>query len=112
MVDYKGSWFPVAYGWLPNKETISYHLFFLLLLGEFNYRADEIKNLYGKSKLKLKTLKLDFELAMHNACRPLFRVEGNNWFVSFNTIVLYLSLLQGVFSTLPRPYREESKRLA
>ena len=75
-VEYRGSWFPVAFGWLPSKETISYHLFFLLLLGEFNYRADEIKKLYGKSKLKLTKLKLDFEISMHNALRPLFKLEG------------------------------------
>ena len=77
MVDYKGSFFPVAYGWLPNKETMSYHLFFLLLLGEFNYRAEEIKSLYGKNKLKLKRLKLDFEISMHNALDPLFKLDGN-----------------------------------
>ena len=91
MVEYKGSWFPVAYGWLPNKETLSYHLFFLLLLGEFNYRDDEIRKLYGKSKLKLKTLKLDFEVAMHNACKPLFKLEGIDWLVNFWSISLFFS---------------------
>ena len=66
----------VAFGWLPNKEALSYHIFFLLLLGEFRYRAEEIKRRYGKNKLRLRKLKLDFEVAMHVSLSPLFILEG------------------------------------
>ena len=77
MVEYRGDWFPVAFGWLPNKEALSYHIFFLLLLGEFKFRSEEIKQLYGKNKLRLRKLKLDFEVAMHTSLSPLFILEGN-----------------------------------
>ena len=66
----------VAFGWLPNKEALSYHIFFLLLLGEFRYRAEEIKRRYGKNKLRLQKLKLDFKVAMHVSLSPLFILEG------------------------------------
>ena len=35
MVYYRGSFLPVAFGWLPNKHAISYHVFLLLLLLKF-----------------------------------------------------------------------------
>ena len=43
MVVYSGDLFPVAFGWFSNKEALGYLIFFLLLLEEFRFRAEEIK---------------------------------------------------------------------
>ena len=66
----------VAFGWLPNKEALSYHIFFLFLLGKFRFQSEEIKQRYGRNKLRLQKLKLDFVVAMHNSLSPLFILEG------------------------------------
>ena len=76
LVEFRGSWVPAAFGWLPNKCELSYHIFLLLLLGEFNHRKDQIAAEYGSSVLKLRKIKLDFELSIHQAFAPVFLLSG------------------------------------
>ena len=75
MVYYRGSFLPVAFGWLPNKHAISYHFFLLLLLLKFRENQVGIIDLYGRGSLKLMKIKLDFELAIHRAFETLFKLK-------------------------------------
>ena len=65
IVNYRGSFLPVAFGWLPDKSVLSYHLFLLLLLQKFKSEHDKIVHLYSRGALKLRKIKLDYELAIH-----------------------------------------------
>ena len=76
MVDYKGTFVPVAFGWLPNKTTVSYHIFLLLVLSKFKAEKEKIGKLFGRSTLKLKKIKLDFEISIHKAFEVLFKLSG------------------------------------
>ena len=76
MVDYKGTFLPVAFGWLPNKTTVSYHIFLLLVLSKFHDEKDKIGKIFGKSALKLKKIKLDFEVSIRNAFEVVFKLTG------------------------------------
>ena len=76
MVNYRGAFIPVAFGWLPDKSEISYHVFLVLLLEAFRGQKGEILELFGRCNLKLKKIKLDFEKAIHNAFGSLFILKG------------------------------------
>ena len=65
MVNYNGSFLPVAFGWLPDKTALSYHVFLLLLMQKFKM---EHKNIVK--------LKLDFENAIHRAFEVIFNIRG------------------------------------
>ena len=76
MVDYKGAFIPVAFGWLPNKTEVSYHIFIVMVMEAFYAQREQNLLLFGRSKLKLKKIKLDFEKAIHNALGVLFSLKG------------------------------------
>ena len=76
MVDYRGAFLPVAFSWLPDKHAISYHISLLLTLSKFKQEQSSIMKIYGRGTLKVKKIKLDFELAIHRAFEPLFKLKG------------------------------------
>ena len=65
MVNYNGSFLPVAFGWLPDKTALSYHVFLLLLMQKFKMEHENIVKLYNRGGLKLRKIKLNFESAIH-----------------------------------------------
>ena len=76
MVNYRGAFIPVAFGWLSDKTEISYHVFLLLAMEAFRSQKSSIMELFGRCNLKLKKIKLDFEKAIHNAFGVLFVLKG------------------------------------
>ena len=76
LLEYKGSYQPVAFGWLPDKTVTSYGVFLYLLLAEFRARGEEIEAMYGSRTLKLEKVKMDFELSIHRAFSPLAQIKG------------------------------------
>ena len=71
LADYHGCSIPVAFGWLPSKETVSYSTFLLLLLLTFRKNEEAIKSLLGKTgptrlEIRIKKIKCDFELRYWN----------------------------------------------
>lgn len=71
LVNFKDSWIPIAFGWLPNKTEISYHVFLLLLLSSFRNNSESITKMYGSSSLKLRKIKLDFEVNPKSICKEI-----------------------------------------
>ena len=65
MVEFKGSFLPVAMAWLPDKTALSYYTCLALLLLAFKGKKDEIHSLYGRSTLRLRKIKCDFEASIH-----------------------------------------------
>ena len=65
MLEYKGSFLPVAMAWLPDKTALSYYTCLALLLIAFKAKKDEIQSLYGRSQLRLKKIKCDYEASIH-----------------------------------------------
>ena len=76
MVEWKDVYHPVAFGWLPDKNAISYHVFLFLLMNKFRESSGPISDYWGRSTLKLKKIKLDFEVAIHRAFEILFKLRG------------------------------------
>ena len=76
MVEYKGAFIPVAFGWLPDKSEVSYHVFLVLLMEAYHAQLGKTLELFGRSKMKLKKIKLDFEKAIHNALGAMFTLKG------------------------------------
>lgn len=76
LVDYKKGFVPVAFGWLPDKTALAYHIFFLLIFTEFRKRSADITALYGSASLKLNHLMLDFEDSQHQALKRMFKRSG------------------------------------
>ena len=76
MVNYQGSFLPVAFSWLPDKTALSYHVFLLLLLQKFKLEHETIVKLYNRGGLKLRKIKLDFESAIHRALEVIFKLRG------------------------------------
>ena len=76
MVNFNGAFLPIAFGWLPDKSVISYHVFLELLLRKFKQENKAIEELYGREGLKLRKIKLDFDLDIHRAFEPLFKLRG------------------------------------
>ena len=100
LCNFNGTWLPVAFGWLPDKNLLSYQLFLILVLEAFFKHKAEIHNIYGKSKLKLKKIKMDFELGIIQAFQPLFTIKGCLFHYSqacklntFDLSLVYLHLL-------------------
>jgi hypothetical protein len=73
---YEGSWLPMAFGWLPDKSFTSYQIFLILLMEAFRSHSSQIKAIYGRSKLKLKKVKMDFEINIIRAFDVLFIIRG------------------------------------
>lgn len=76
LVCYKGAFIPIAFGWLPDKSEVSYHIFTVLVMEAFYSQREKTFELFGKSGLRLKKIKLDFEKAIHNALGSLFSLKG------------------------------------
>ena len=54
--------------------VVSY--FFWLVLGKFRSEKENIQKLYERGTLKVKKIKLDFEIAIHQAFEALFKLRG------------------------------------
>ena len=65
MLEYKGSFLPMAMAWLPDKTALSYYTCLALLLLAFKEKKDEIQSMYGRSTLRLRKIKCDFEASIH-----------------------------------------------
>ena len=76
LAQYKDSWQPVAYGWLPDKTSVSYHVFLLMLLMKLKEMGPEVSLLYGACNLRMKRMKLDFETAIHIPMEQVFTLSG------------------------------------
>ena len=76
MVNYHGAFLPVAFGWLPDKSAVSYLVFLILVLEKFQQEQANIAKLYARGTLKVKKIKLDFEVAIHRAFEVLFKLRG------------------------------------
>ena len=74
-VEYRGKFIPVAFGWLPDKKPISYFTFIVLVLLAFKEKENEILEMYGKSELKLRKIKCDYEVAIHKGL-DMFTLSG------------------------------------
>ena len=74
-VEYRGKFIPVALGWLPDKKPISYFTFIVLVLLAFKEKENEILEMYGKSELKLRKIKCDYEVAIHKGL-DMFTLSG------------------------------------
>ena len=79
MVDYKESWFHVAYGWLPKKETLNpiipYYIFLIHFLDKFYFSLRSSHSM-EKTNTNFKGLKLDLKIAMHKSLDPLFKIDN------------------------------------
>ena len=64
-----------AFGWLPDKKPISYFTFIVLVLLAFKEKENEILEIYGKSELKLRKIKCDYEVAIHKGL-DMFTLSG------------------------------------
>ena len=76
LCNYNGTWIPICFGWLPDKSLLSYQLFVVLIMEAFIAHSAEIQSIFGKSKLKLKKVKMDFELNIIKAFDSLFKISG------------------------------------
>ena len=65
MVEFMGSFIPVAMAWLADKSALSYYSCLAMLLIAFRGKRDEIQSLYRRSTLRLRQIKCDFEAAIH-----------------------------------------------
>ena len=75
MVEYNGLHLPIAMAWLPDKTAVSYYVCLWLILQAFQAHSEEIKSLYGSSKLRLRKIKSDFEISIHLAFE-MFHLSG------------------------------------
>ena len=67
MLDFRGTSLPVAFGWLANKEYISYYCFMFLVLQAFHSNKEAINAITGRTSLKLRRIRCDFEWSIHKA---------------------------------------------
>lgn len=51
--------------WLPDKTALSYYTCLAMILLAFKEKKDEIHSLYGRSTLRLRKIKCDFEASIH-----------------------------------------------
>ena len=75
MVEFMGSFIPVAMAWLADKSALSYYSCLAMLLIAFRGKRDEIQSLYRRSTLRLRQIKCDFEAAIHLGW-GLFTISG------------------------------------
>ena len=92
MVEYRGIHLPVAFAWLPNKTAVSYYVFLWLLLNAFTENSSQISQLYGKSTLRLRQLKCDFEVSIHIGFE-MFRLSGCYFHFTQVIDILYCLLI-------------------
>ena len=59
LIEYKKVSLLMAMGWLPDKKTLSYHVFILLILLEYRKR-------FTIQNLRLEKVMMDWELAGHS----------------------------------------------
>lgn len=76
LCNYEGTWLPIAFGWLPDKSFVPYQIFLILLMEAFQSHSPQIKTIFGKSKLKMKKIKMDFEVNIIRAFDVLFIIRG------------------------------------
>ena len=73
MVEWKDVFHPIAFGWLP---VISYHICLFLVMNKFRQVSGPIAHHWGRSALKVKKIKSDFEVGIHRAFELLFKIKG------------------------------------
>ena len=76
MVNYRGAFIPIAFGWLPNKAPVSYHIFLYLLLSKFLEQSATVSDNFGSSICRLRKVCLDFEESIHVAFERFFKLKG------------------------------------
>ena len=76
MVEWKDVFHPIAFGWLPDKNAISYHIFLFLVMNHFRQSSALIGDYWGRTTLKVRKIKSDFEVAIHRAFELLFKIKG------------------------------------
>ena len=76
MLNYRGSFIPIAFGWLPNKRPVSYHIFVYLILSKFLQSREVISEDFGSTTFKLRKVRLDFEISIHFAFNRYFKIMG------------------------------------
>ena len=76
LCNYGNTWLPMAFGWLPDKSYASYKIFLLMLLTAFKSQESSIKSIYGRSKLKIGKIKMDFEYNVIKVFNYLFTIRG------------------------------------
>ena len=69
LIEYKKVSLLMAMGWLPDKKTLSYHTFLLLILLEYRKR-------FPDQTLRLEKVMMDFELAGHSFFYEIFDFES------------------------------------
>ena len=77
MVEWKEVFHPIAFGWLPNKNVVSYHVFLFLVMNKFKHISGSIADYWGRTALKVKKIKSDFEVAIHRAFEQVFKIKGS-----------------------------------
>ena len=92
MVEYRGIYLPVAFAWLPDKTAVSYYVFLWHLLNTFTENSSQISQLYGKSTLRLRQLKCDFEVSIHIGFE-MFRLSGCYFHFTQVIDILYCLLI-------------------
>ena len=75
MVQLRGVFIPIAFCWLPDKSTTSYYATLFLLMAAFCEHSDEIQQVYGRTTLRLRKIKCDFEVGIHLGWQ-MFRISG------------------------------------
>jgi hypothetical protein len=66
----------MAFEWLPDESFTSHQIFLILLMEAFRSNSSQFKAIYGRSKLKLKKVKMDFEINIICAFDVLFIIIG------------------------------------
>ena len=67
MIEWQDAFHPVAFGWSPDESYGSYYVFLFMVPKKFRQLYDTIANNQGRSKLKVKKIKLDFEVEIYKA---------------------------------------------
>ena len=95
LLDYNSTWLPGCFAWLPDKQSISYHVAFYLLFSCFNKNSDKIAQIYFSSTIKLKRIKLDFERAMHIVLGRCFKLSGCYFY--FSQVLSFLWQIHSIY---------------
>ena len=73
--NFEGHYLPICFGFLPDKTLKSYYIFLFMLLSGFKKLRPEISKTHPRAKLKLKVIKSDYELGIHQAFGSFFRIK-------------------------------------
>ena len=102
LCNYQGTWLPIAFGWLPDKSFASYQIFLILLLEAFRNNSTRIQSIYGRNKLKVKKVKMDFEVNIIRAFDTLFVIKGCLFhFSQAGTFMNFMKFFQAEHFRLP-----------